>query len=287
MIWQEQSADRQAVLHFQEMQQKTMEVHLEKRTQKSKKMKRLNRIIIALTCLAACSFTCEDHWFEYEMDENEETCSIVLNDVIAPSFRIIELAEVFTGYQAIRSERERALRYVESFFGTRNFVYYEYMEIYNWGKITLQNDGSFIASPGGWKSHWIALSMDREVHITSDGNSRYTATSTSEKDTWSFAAEITDYNITMTALHAKTENDRYSPSYIAEVELIEPLKMPMCNQGKGKLEPVAGVVQIRYRDSETDKSIQVEFTSGGKVITLEDGTVVQYGSEPIYNSNVY
>lgn len=226
----------------------------------------------------------------YETDTERAVYTIVRNDLLSPSFRIIELAEVFSGYQEVRSEREKALRLVESYFNTRNEVYYEYMNIGHWGKIYLLQDGSFKATPDyGWRSWWIALNMPREVAIQSPQEHTYTTSTTSEDGTatWDMKATVEDYTITMTKLHACYEDEVFGTYHIAEIKVLEPLTIPMCNQGQGKIEPVSGKISIRYRSPYANREFSVEFHEYGKTFILPDGTTAEVEADIAYGSSEY
>lgn len=210
----------------------------------------------------------------YTLDTEEAVYTIVLNDLLSPSFRIIELAEVFSGYQDIRSEREKALRFVESYFDTRTYVYYEYMEINNWGRIDLLPDGSYTAVHDTWKRYWIAQNMNKETAIQSPEKHKYTSSSTAkEKVIWDMTASIADYVITMSELHVRYEDMLWGRrEHLAEITVLEPLGMPMCNQGKRKIEPVSGKIAVRYRSENADKEFNVEFHEDHKIFILKDGS---------------
>ena len=79
-------------------------------------MKTRHKALISALLTAFCLTACEPEEYEYHDEytssEVEDAYTIVQNDLISASFRVIELAEVFSGYQEIRSEREKALRYV-------------------------------------------------------------------------------------------------------------------------------------------------------------------------------
>ena len=77
-------------------------------------------ISVSLT-MASCHGNTDDEIYQdiTSIDTEEAVYSIVQNDLLSPSFRIIELAEVFSGYQEIRSNREQALDYVYDFLGTK------------------------------------------------------------------------------------------------------------------------------------------------------------------------
>lgn len=226
----------------------------------------------------------------YEIDSERAVYTIVRNDLLSPSFRIIELAEVFSGYQEVRSEREKALRFVESYFDTRSQVYYEYMNIGNWGKIYLLQDGSFKATPeGGWRSWWIALNMPREVAIQTPQEHNYTTATTAEDGTatWNMTASVEDYTITVTELDACYEDELFGSYHIAEIKILEPLTMPMCNQGQGKIEPVSGKISIRYRSPNANREFQVEFHECNKTFILPDGTTAEIEADSPYGYSEY
>ena len=248
-------------------------------------------ILITVISLLGTAFTCEDdHIDMYIHDANteESVYSIVQTDLLSPSFRMIELAEVFSGYQKIRSEREKALRYVEGFFNTRYNIFYEYMHIDYWGQINLVSEYLYTATPDNWVAHWIALNMHREVTIQSPEEHVFVASSTSEKDIWDIKAEVADYVINMTDLHAFYETDIFGrPTHMAEIEIIESLKMPMCRLGKGKLEPTAGRISISYRSDEATKAFEVEFHENSKTFYLPDGSSRTVDPEPTYHRSEY
>ena len=89
------------------------------------KHKALMAVLLAAVCLTACEPEEYEYHDEYTSSAVEDAYAIVQNDLISASFRVIELAEVFSGYQEIRSEREKALRYVDGFQrgrGTRDQI---------------------------------------------------------------------------------------------------------------------------------------------------------------------
>lgn len=240
--------------------------------------------VLSAFCLTACDPDDYEYHDEYTSSEVEDAYTIVQTDLISASFRVIELAEVFSGYQEIRSEREKALRYVESFFNTRSRVYYEFIAIDRWGRIDLMDDGSFTAKPSNWKSYWIALNTPRELHIQMPQEHSYSASCTSEEGTWKIEAEVRDYYIRMSELTVDLESDRLGS---VAIEVTEPLVMPMCNKGKGKLEPVSGKLAVRYKSRYADHSFEVEFQEYGKTFIMKDGTVKELDPAPAYGWNEY
>ena len=71
------------------------------------------------------------------------------------------------------------------------------------------------------------------------------------------------------------------------IETIEPMQMPMCSNGKGKLEPTCGRIRIRYRSSYADKVFEVEFHESGKTFILPDGTTREVEPQKAYGRNEY
>lgn len=223
-----------------------------------------------------------------EIDTEEAVYSVVRNDLLSPAFRLVELAEVFTGYQKIRSDREAALSYVYGYFNTRNYVYYEYMAIDRWGTVRMESDGSYKAEPDYWKYYWIACNMCREVHMTMPQEHSYVARGLAEDAVYEFKADIENSTVTMTEFHAHYETDLFGkPRHRADIKILEPLEMPMCNNGKGKLEPVAGKIEIDYCSRYAKRTFQVEFHPSNKTIILPDGTTRDADPEPAYGRNEY
>ena len=251
-------------------------------------------IVIALTSLTMSMISC-DRDFENEIyqdasmiDTEEAVYTVVQNDLLSPAFRLIELAEVFTGYQEIRSDRSKALEYVKGFFGSSNWVYYEYMSFDRWGKINLNFDGSYTAYPKYWKAFWIGCNMDRTVQIVSPQDHQYDATGTAEDSIYDFNGSVLDGTITMSALHASYSTELFgTPEFRAELEIIESLEMPMCKDGKGKLEPVSGKIRIDYRTRYAKRAFEVEFHDTYKTIILADGTTRDAEPEKAYGWNEY
>lgn len=236
---------------------------------------------ILLTAAAVLALSCE---YEYVYDDDihnsdKETdiYKIVHTDMISASFRIIELAEVFSIYQEVRSNRELALNHVEKYFGTQNSVYYEFMSIYEWGQVKLLQNGTYTAIPSNWKSYWIALNTPREVHIEIPQEHHYTVSNITNKNIWKIEASVEDSKtITISHLHAKAHSDYFGT---AEVKLLEDLMMPMCKNGYRKLEPVSGKIQISYETENFSKSFQVEYHESGKTFTMENGTTIEVEPE--------
>lgn len=220
----------------------------------------------------------------YDSDNEEDIYRIMLNDLITPSFRVMELAEVFSGYQEIRSDRETALRYVESHFGTRYYVYYEYMNIYDWGRIDLMDDGSFIATPANWRYYWIASNTPRELQIESPSAHCYTASCTTSTTTWDIEAEVKGERAVISTLTTDMNSDMYG---YARMKVLEPLEMPMCSNGRRKVEPTSGKVKIWYRSPNADKIFEVEFHESGKTFTLEDGSTKEVEPEKVNSWKEY
>ena len=257
-------------------------------------MKRIFRILESLGCSMLLFTSChhDDTLHEYKdiymIDTEEAVYSLVQNDLLSPSFRLVELAEVFSGYQEIRSDREAALDYVYGYFNTRNYVYYEFMSIYNWGRINLEFDGSYKAKPDYWKYYWIAGNMNREVHITMSQKHSYEAEGLADDAVYDFKASVENSTITMTELHAHYETDYFGkPRHKADIKVLEPLEMPMCQNGKGKLEPVAGKIEIDYRSRYARRNFQVEFHQSNKTIILPDGTTREADPEQAPGHNEY
>lgn len=244
---------------------------------------KLKAIILAVLTVTVLS--CERH--EVHIDkvdpENEEGIyQIVLNDVISASFRITELAEVFSIYQGVRSDRELALSHVGKYFGTTNSVYYEYMSVYDWGTINLLDDGTYTASPSNWRSFWIAIHTPREVHIEIPQEHQYIAASISEDMTWNIEASVEDSGTTtISGLDFKARNDDYGT---VEVKLKEPMQMPMCRSGHRKLEPTSGRVKITYRTTSFSKTFEVGFHQDGKTFFLQGNKTLEVGPEPTYRN---
>lgn len=242
---------------------------------------------IIITAFTSCKETYEDLYQDpSEQDTEEAAYSIVLNDLLSPAFRLIELAEIYTGYQEIRSDREQALEYIKGYLGTQNWVYYEYMDIDRWGKIELNNDGSFTAKPDYWRYYWIAGNLDLSVNIQSPEVHIYIATSTGKDNTYSFTAKVEDGTITMTDLSAYFKMEIYRTSY-AKLDILEPLEMPMCKNGKRKLEPISGKIKIDYSSSAATKKFKVEFHESNKTFILHNGTSRLVESEKTYGHNEY
>ena len=257
-------------------------------------MNRLFKAFLSLGCAIFFIASCHlddpilDYTDPYETDTEEAVYSIVQNDLLSPSFRLVELAEVFSGYQEIRSNRELALSFVEKYFNTKYFVYYEYMTINWWGTVSMEFDGSYKAKPDSWKKYWIACNMNREVHMTMPEEHTYVATGLADDSIYDFKAEVKNSTITMTEFHSHYETDKFgNPTHKADVKILEPLEMPMCKNGKGKLEPVAGKIEIDYRSRYAKKTFKVEFHPDNKTIILSDGTTRDAEPEPAYGRNEY
>ena len=256
-------------------------------------MKRSLKFILSLGCFLSLFISCyrepiDEYKDPSEIDTEEAVYTVVQNDLLSPAFRIVELAEVFSGYQKIRSNREAALNYVYGYFETRNYVYYEYMSIDRWGKVSLEMDGSYKAKPDYWKYYWIACNMNRQVHITMPQEHYYEAKGLADDATYEFKANVENSTITMTELHGHYETDLFgNPRHTADVKILEPLQMPMCKDGKGKLEPVTGKIEIDYRSRHARRSFQVEFNQSNKTIILPDGTRRDADPEPGYGRNEY
>lgn len=203
---------------------------------------KLKTILLAVVTFAVLSCNKYDIYVDKIDTENEEEIyQIVHNDVIASSFRITELAEVFSIYQGVSSNRDVALSHVAKYLGETYSVYYEYMTNYEWGTIKLLQDGTYTATSSNWKQYWIARNTPREVHIEMPQEHQYIATSTSEDATWNIEASVEDSKtITISGLDFKASDSLYGT---VEVELIEPMKMPMCRNGQRKLEPTSGRVK--------------------------------------------
>ena len=246
-------------------------------------MKTIYIKLLVTTFLASTLLSCQEKEFayhdEYTSDKEEDVYRIVQNDLITPSFRIVELAEVFSGYQEIRSERERALNYVASFFDTRYYIYYEYMQISAWGRIDLLDDGTFKAKPEHSRYFWIAGNTPREVMIENPSAHCFSTSSISETALWNIEAEVKDDVIKTSDLNTLMTSDTFG---MAKTETLEPLEMPMCSKGMQKQEPVAGKVKITYRSEYADKSFEVEFHENGKTFILPDGTTREVEPEKTY-----
>ncbi len=238
--------------------------------------------------LAAAMFSCQrieyEYHDEYTSDKEEDVYRIVQNDLLSASFRLVELTEVFSGYQEIRSDREKALKYVKGFFDTSNYVYYEYMHIHDWGKIYLVEEGIYKATPEYWRSFWIALNTPRQVRIETTAPHCYSFASTEESAVWDIKAEVQDLTVRISELTVSIASDTFGT---AAIETIEPMEMPMCSNGKGKLEPTCGRIRIRYRSSYADKVFEVEFHEDGKTFILPDGTTREVEPQKAYGRNEY
>ena len=211
----------------------------------------------------------------YTIDTEEAVYKIVWNDLISPSFRTIELAEVFSGYQEIRSDREKALNYVESYFDNSNkSVYYEYMDVYHWGRIDLMSDGSFTVVPANRHRYWIHLNIGNKLAVSMPQAHTYEATSLSEKGAvWNISATIEDSVITMTNLEVHYEDYLWGKNdHLVKIEFVEPMTMPVCSDGKFKMEPVSGAVRIKYRSENAEKTFRVIYHEDGKTFRLPDST---------------
>lgn len=244
---------------------------------------KLKAILLAAVAVMTLSCGRHDVYIDKADPENEEEIyQIVHNDVISSSFRITELAEVFSIYQGVRSNRELALSHVEKYFGTTNSVYYEYMSVYEWGTINLLEDGTYTATPSNWRNYWIALKTPREVHIEMPQEHQYVAASTSEDVTWNIEAAVKDSRtITISELDFKAGTDRYGT---VEAELTEPMEMPMCRNGQRKLEPTSGRVKITYQAESFTKTFEVEFHEDGKTFFLQGNKTLEVGPEPAYRN---
>ena len=247
-------------------------------------------VALIMLPLVSCDRNYKEEIYQdsYTIDTEEAVYSIVQNDLITPSFRLLELAEVYTGYQMIRSDREKALEYVAEYLGGQSRVYYEYMYIDRWGKISLNLDGSFTAYPNNWKSCWIACNMDRTVMIESPQEHVYSASGISEDAIYNFNGSINDDTVRITNLHASYATDKFgNPIHSVELDVIEPMTAPMCKEGMAKLEPVSGKVQIKYRSKYANRTFQVEFHETYKTIILPDGTTRNAEPEEAHGWNEY
>lgn len=244
---------------------------------------KLKAILLAAVAVMALSCRKHDVYNDKTDPENEEEIyQIVLNDVISASFRITELAEVFSIYQGIRSDRELALSHVGKYFGTTSSVYYEYMSVYDWGTINLLDDGTYTATPSNWRNFWIARHTPREVHIEMPQEHQYIAASISEDVTWNIEAAVEDSRtITISGLDFKTRDDLYGT---VEVKLTEPMEMPMCRNGQRKLEPTSGRVKITYRAKSISRTFEVGFHEEGKTFHLQGNRTLEVGPEPTYRN---
>ncbi|MDE6146862.1 MAG: hypothetical protein K2G18_02250 [Bacteroidales bacterium] len=252
-------------------------------------MKRLCSFVALTIFLSVVLMSCGKVYKDIDtIDTEEAACSIVLNDLISPSFRLIELAEVFSGYQNIRSDRERALDFVDGFFGTQYLVYYEFMDIGNWGRIELLDDGTFTAAPRYWRGHWIACSMDRTVKISVPREHCYSAAGTSGEAVYVFKAEVDGDTITMTELNVNYETEKYGvPKCAVKLEIVDSLEIPMCKNGKCKREPISGKIKIDYQSRYIKKTFQVEFHEYNKTIILPDGSSRSAEPERTFGGNEY
>ncbi|MBO8447992.1 MAG: hypothetical protein IAC29_01810 [Bacteroidetes bacterium] len=103
-------------------------------------------------------------------------------DCISEIFKVAELADFFSLYQDIRSDREAAMELAESYFPywiNEDNLYYEEADVSGWGRIVLEEDGSFsvFTDHGFWG--------DRYLQGT--GEFRYVVTETGER---SFSVEL-------------------------------------------------------------------------------------------------
>lgn len=256
-------------------------------------MKRLCKILL-IACVIFINASChrDEPIFVYkdvyEIDTEEAVYTVVRNDLLSPAFRIVELAEVFSGYQKVRSDREVALDFVHGYFDTKYYVYYEYMQIDRWGKVNLEFDGSYTVEPSYWRYYWIACNMNRRVHITMPQEHCYEAVGIADDSVYEFCADVVNSTITMNELHACYETDLFgSPKHKAHIKILEPLEMPMCKNGKGKLEPVAGKIEIDYCSRYAKRTFQVEFNPTNKTIILPDGNTRYADPDPTPGRNEY
>lgn len=256
-------------------------------------MKRLYTILSVAASVMLTMASCygpDDYIYQdpASIDTEEAVYSVVQNDLLSPSFRIIELAEVFSGYQEIRSNREQALDYVYDFLGTKYRIYYEFMDIDRWGRIDLNSDGTYTVKPDYWKYYWIACNMNRTVQIEMPVDHAYNASGMAENSQYDFSADVADNTITMSELHVSYTTDLFGkPIHFVKLDILEPLQMPMCKNGKGKLEPVAGKIQIDYQSKDARRTFQVEFHETDKTIILPDGSTRVVEPEEAHGWNEY
>ena len=233
--------------------------------------------------LILCSCTEREYIDIYDSSDEADVYTIVHNDIIAQTFKHLELAEVFSGYQDIRSDRETAKAYVEKYFYASR-LFYEMMHVDNWGTITLEPDGSFISETWHWRRFWIMLGMEQKVHITAPEEHVYSFSSISDTGTWTCTGEIVDNVVTISELTFAFKDK--SGGY-ARVDLLSPVTSPMCKNRKRKNEPISGSIQIIYTSDvmgeEFTRRFTVTFHEKGKTLTLQDGVIRELGPETNYN----
>ena len=93
-----------------------------------------------------------------------------------------------------------------------------------------------------------------------------------------------NYYIKISELTVDVKSDAFGS---VKIETSEPLEMPMCKNGRGKLEPVSGKITIKYKSRHANHTFDVEYNESGKKFIMRDGTVMDVDPAPAYGWNEY
>lgn len=231
-------------------------------------MKKLCFFIMALMSVSCVMYSDKDDYAEPEFS----IASVAYDTYIGNIFRSAELYMFFSGYQAIREDREEALKLMESYFGKdAGELYYEMADIYSWGTICLTDtEGEYL-----YRTNRYFYGSDREkTLISSDGEK--IVLNGYHYDAPVFRAEVRSDGKRMKILSLELSFSDGSGADVS-VSIAEPLEMDICSEGYYSYFPDMGSLKYIISGSVEDDFV-VRYTGNGCV--LDDGN----GTETIYNS---
>lgn len=231
-------------------------------------MKKLCFFIMALMSVSCVMYSDKDDYAEPEFS----IASGAYDTYIGNIFRSTELYLFFSGYQAIREDREEALKLMESYFGKdAGELYYEMADIYSWGTIYLTDtEGEYLYRTGRY-----FYGYDNEKTLISSDGERIVI-NWYRNDGLVLRAEVQadGERMKISSLDLSFSDDCGTD---VSVSIAEPLEMDICSEGNYSYFPDMGSLKYVISGSVEDEFV-VRYTGDGCV--LDDGN----GIETIYNS---
>ena len=182
-------------------------------------------------------------------------------------FRTAEMADFFSAYQLVRSDREASLALWEDYFGDRYVVlYYEEALPYEpWGKIAVtETEHTYLVNFGGWNSI-------SEYLVSVDGETFSVAAFVGEEEQYKAEMSVTGGVVSVNSLSVVSD-DGFGTTVTMEV--LEPVSVTRCSHGEYETFPSSGAISYVLHGKVDDEFV-VRYDGNGCVIE-RDGMQASY-----------